>query len=183
MNENNVAEPQDSINLSDLIALYRALQRACEALDCAAEKVGQGGNARAEIEKALIRDERAEIAARMTALRREIITAPVQSRRDAYQALRFQLIEFGDNPAFAEAVISEFFGAGKSAPARDETDILRRLDDIENLAGLIAMALSVDATMQDKAPHLQNAAEFIVEEIDVLRGQFGAPAKTMTDAA
>ena len=119
----------------------------------------------------------------MTAVRSEIIAAPVQSRSDAFQALRFQLIEFGDDPAFTEAVIREFFGGGKSAPSRDEVGILRRLDDIENLAGLIAMALSVDTTMQDKVPHLQNAADFIVDEIDALRKQFDVSAATMTDAA
>jgi|GEM_PF-6716890 len=164
----------DGVALRDLIALYRALDHARRALDSEASQ--------SEIEKALIRDECAEISKRLAALKQEIIAAPVLSPDDALQALRFQLIEFGDDPAAAECAMRRFSASQIAHSSVVEETVGNRLAEIETQVSLIALALTVDAEVNGRGEHLLRATEALGERIAQLRNEV-LTGQSITDAA
>ncbi len=171
------------VDLCDLIALYRALDHARTAFDGAGVNSKRSGSRpRPEIKQALIREERTDINARMDALRNEIESAPVRSRMDAVQLLRFRLAEFGDEPASAETAIDEFLSTHQAAPVTADRDLELRLLDIENQIALIALALSVEVETQGRRSHLLNATDMLAEQLVDMRRDLPTPRRLNTAA-
>ncbi len=177
----NLIETTEGVALSDLIALYRALEKVRTSLDgSGVDAERDGANPRSEIEKALIRDERAEIDARMAALRNEIKLAPVQSRLAAIQVLRFRLIECGDDPASVEAAVRKFTNG---SPARADKGIEHRIAEIEGSVALIAMALYAYGEKNGRHSRLLNATDRVGEQLAELQRVLRGKPKAFDSAA
>lgn len=180
MEHERLTAATDCVAIGDLIALYRALDKAHTSLVGAEANAAQGSNTRSEIEKALIRDECAELDARMVALRREILTAPVRSRLAAIQVFRFRLIECGDDPESVDAAIRAFANISPGAAGHLMED---RLAEIEGQVALIAMAFSMQLEKDGKQSSLLAAMDSIGEQLaDMQRDLRGLP-ETIDSAA
>jgi len=166
MEHERLTEATECVAISDLIALYRALEKAHTSLVGAGVNAAQGENSRSEIEQALIRDECAELDARMVALRREILAAPVRSRLAAIQVFRFRLIECGDDPDAVEAAVRKFTNI---SPAPADHAVEGRIAEIEGQVALIAMALSMQLEKSGKQSRLLGAMDSVGDQLAELQ--------------
>ena len=180
MEHERLTDATECVAIGDLIALYRALEKAHVSLVGAEVNAARETNSRSEIEQALIRDECAEVKARMVALRREILTAPVRSRLAAIQIFRFRLIECGDDPDAVEAAVRTFTNA---SPTPADHAVEGRIAEIEGQVALIAMALSMQLEKDGKHCRLLAAMDSDSDQLAALQRELHGLPHSVESAA
>ena len=169
-------EEAEALELSDLVALYRALAGARASVDEVIASVCRDEqNPRQEIEKALIRDERSEIDARINELCCEIEAAPTHSADDAATKQRVRRAEMGD-PAAAAA-----FGVGHD-PAVNET-VDERLGEMQEQLEWIAFAINVHVKLNGRDSRLLSLTDMLSAQLAELRDVVAPIPLTMENAA
>lgn len=174
----------ETVAIRDLIALYRALDRARLSLDgSVALSQRDNGNKIASVEDALIREERAELELKIDALRQEILQTPINNRANAFQKLRFQLIEFGDEPAAMEVALLDFASSLEIFQRRESIAIAERLEEIEGQLALIAFSLAFAPESVAQFGRIESLTELVKHQIGETRRDLLAPPVAKSDAA
>ena len=176
MNTEHMNQDADGLALSDLIALYRALAGARSSVDDVIASICRDEmNPRQEIEKALIREERAEIDARINELCCEIEAAPTRSADDAATKQRVRRAEMGD-PSAAAA-----FGVGHDPVIAETVDA--RLTEMQEQLEWIALAINVHVEVSGRDSRLLQLTDALGAQMAELRDMVAPIPLTMDNAA
>lgn len=176
MKNENLKEHADELALSDLIALYRALAGARSSVDeVIADVCRDEQNPRQEIEKALIRDERNEIDARIHELCCEIEAAPTHTADDATIKQRVRRAELGDPAAAAEFTVS------RNAAVNETVD--ERLAEMQEQLEWIAFAINVHVKLNGRDSRLLELTDMLGARMTELRDVVAPIPLTMEHAA
>ncbi len=163
---NVVNDAQETVAISDLIALFQSLKGARASLAGALALIDQGASGGpADLRAALMREEIAAMDERLSDVVGEIQRAGVRTRFDAIQKLRFRLTEFGDEPASAEIAINDYTQCRMLLPPTSDERLADRIETIERVLTLAAFAIGYRCETDGAHDNLHALVRYAIDEL------------------